>query len=91
MSAKVGNHKSTVCFQYEIQQSLGIAANLGLYAVNVRSGSLIANNGTLILKQVIQLTYCSTISVLNGFLSPRHCAEVGDGLQVWWLDAKLSN
>jgi len=85
----VGNHKYAVCFQYGIQQSLVIAANLGLYAVNVGSGSLITNNGTFILKQVIPLTYCSTMSVLNGFLSPRHDGEIGYGLQLLWLAAKV--
>jgi hypothetical protein len=91
MSAKVGNRKSTVCFQYGIQQSLVIAANVGLYAINVGNGSLITNNGTFILEQIIPLTCYSTIFVLNGFLSPRHCAEVGYGLQVLWLAAKVSN
>lgn len=87
----MGNHKSTVCFQYGITQSLVIAANLGLCALYVGNGSLITNNGTFILKQVIPLTYCSTISVLNGFLSPRNGAEFGYGLQVWWLTAMVSN
>ena len=63
MSAKVGNHKSTVCFQCGVQQSLVIAANRGLCAVNVGIGSLIINNGTFVLKQAIPLTYCSVISV----------------------------
>jgi hypothetical protein len=91
MSAKVGNHKSTVCFQCGVQQSLVIAANRGLCAVNVGIGSLIINNGTFILKQAIPLTYCSVISVLHVFLSPRHGAEVEDGHQVWWLAAKVWN
>jgi len=79
MSAKVGNHKSTLCFQYGVQQSLLIAANRGLCAINVGNGSLIINNETFILKVVITLTYCS-MSVLHGFLSPRPGAEDGDGL-----------
>jgi len=66
MSAKVGNHKSTVCFQYGVQQSLVIAANRCLYAVNVRNGLLIINNGTFISKQVIRLTYCGMITCYMG-------------------------